>query len=157
MMALVKKWLVMGVVCVAALTWFFFAQLWAIASDWMGARDGGAHVLSAKELAGIRAIRYLPVDRQVTTLTISDLRVLGHSGQTATVELQLTSSQPTSLYPAIRVYLQAGNRTVRTVLYRPTEYAHRDRLESEPVRLTLPLQAGETGFTAAAYFDFSGV
>ncbi|MBN3506354.1 hypothetical protein [Burkholderia cenocepacia] len=157
MTSLLKKWLFMGVACVAALIWFFFAQLWSIASDWMGSRDGGVHALSAQELAGIRAIRYLPIDHQVTTLTVSDLRVLGHSGQAATVELQLTSSQPTSLYPAIRVYLQAGGRTVRTVLYRPTEYAHRDRLESEPVRLTIPLQAGETGFTATAYFDFSGV
>ncbi|MBU9444571.1 hypothetical protein KTE62_22960 [Burkholderia multivorans] len=157
MKSLFRKWLLMVAAGAAIVSWLFSSQLWGIAADWMGRQDGATRVLSAAEIAEIRAIRYLPEDHQVTTVTVSDLRVLAHNGKTATVELQLASSKSTMLYPAIRVYLRSGSRTVRTLLYRATEYAHRDRLESEPVRLVIPLQAGETGFTATAFFDFSGV
>ncbi|KGC70054.1 hypothetical protein DP57_6124 [Burkholderia pseudomallei] len=157
MKSLFFKWLMTSVVLLIALIWTFFTQLWSIAADWMATRDPNQPVLSNTDLRAIRTVKFLPIEQQVTNVTVSDLRVLAHAGATATVEMLLTSDQPTTLYPAIRVYLRAGEKTVRTVVYRPAEYAHRERLETEPIRLNITLQPGETGFTASAFFDFGGV
>ncbi|WP_058034552.1 hypothetical protein [Burkholderia pseudomallei] len=157
MKSLFSKWLITGAAFLIALIWAFFSQLCSITADWMTTRDPNQPVLSNADLSAIRTVKFLPIDQQVTNVTVSDLRVLAHSGTAATVELLLTSSQPTALYPAIRIYLRAGAKTVRTIMFRPTEYAHRDRLETEPIRLNIDLRQGETGFTASANFDFSGV
>ncbi|WP_423383474.1 hypothetical protein [Burkholderia sp. LMG 32019] len=157
MKSLFLKWLTTGAVLSIALIWTFFTQLCSIAADWMASRDPSQRVLLDTDIAAVRTVKFLPPEQQVTNVTVSDLRVLAHAGATATVEMLLTSSQPTTLYPTIRVYLRAGEKTVRTVVYRPVEYAHRERLETEPIRLNIALQPGETGFTASAFFDFGGV
>lgn len=111
--------------------------------------------LDDTDLARVTAVQLQPeikgsgvTTQAPTVFAVSDLRVIAMVGTSATVGFRLTASPSTSDYPILRVYLQSGTRTVRTLDFSAQKYAHGIRLSDEQIRLPLELHPGETGFTA---------
>lgn len=141
-------WLAIGV----AIFCVFFPQVRAVAGNWLYGNDSGSPVLSDADLGGIRAVKFLPPGESIVKVDVSNLHVIDHGAGYASVGITLASSQPTTRYPSLKIFLQAGGQTVRTVVIPPTDYPHQSTLTSEEVKVTLTLHAGETGFTAAAIY-----
>lgn len=112
--------------------------------------------LQDAELAGIREVKFLGHDQIIANVAVSDLRVITAAQGFATIGLTLASSEPTALYPSLRVYLQANHQTVRTLVIGPGAYEHHATLVNEPVKVSIRLQTGETGFTASAFYGAGG-
>ncbi|MGY6258945.1 hypothetical protein ACXIVK_36490 [Paraburkholderia caledonica] len=155
MKALFIRWTLTFAAIGVAVVWAFFPQIRGVAADWYSGNTGMPTLLDS-ELSNVREIKFLGRDQIITNVTVSDLRVVAAAQGSATVGLTLASSEPTALYPSLRIYLQANHQTVRTVVIGPGDYEHQATLVSEPVRVSIRLQPGETGFTASAFYGAGG-
>jgi hypothetical protein len=152
MKSLFVRWaLIIGGLAIAVIC-FFFHQLWTTGVAWVASDYEGQPVLSDSDLKSIRQVKFVSETAVLAHVAVSKLSVLSHDGNRATVGMQLTSSYPVTVYPNLRVLLKAGSRTVRTLELGPTEYPHSTRLQSEQIQVPIDLRAGETGFTADAYY-----
>ncbi|MDN8102613.1 hypothetical protein [Burkholderia multivorans] len=156
MKGLFIKWTLTFAAIGIALLWVFFPQLRSAAGMWVSGSDTGEPVLQDADLAGIRTIKFLPPGESIVKVAVSGLRVIEHGPGYAKVGLTLTANQPTSLYPNLRIYLQAHGKTDRIVVLSANEYEHQARLSSEEVSVNLTLHPGETGFTASAFYGRDG-
>lgn len=155
MKGLFIRWVLTFVAIGIAIVWAFFAQMRDVAVDWYSGNTG-MPTLEDSELSGVRAVKFLERDQIIGNVTVSGLRVVSAANGYATIGMTLASSEPTSLYPGLRIYLQANHQTVRTLIIGPSGYEHGTTLVSEPVNVSIRLQPGETGFTASAYYGAGG-
>lgn len=155
MKGLFIRWTVTFAVIGIALAWTFFPQIRGVAADWYSG-NAGMPALQDAELAGIREVKFLGHDQIIANVAVSDLRVITAAQGFATIGLTLASSEPTALYPSLRIYLQANHQTVRTLVIGPGAYEHQATLVNEPVKVSVRLQTGETGFTASAFYGAGG-
>ncbi|RNM03049.1 hypothetical protein [Ralstonia pseudosolanacearum] len=152
MKSLFLRWALIGGGLAIAVICFFFHQLWTAGVAWVASDYEGQPVLADADLKSLRGVKFVSEAAMLAQVSVDHLAVLAHEGSRATVSMQLTSSYPVTVYPTLRVFLKAGERTVRTLELGPTEYAHASRLQSEQVRVPIDLRPGETGFTAKAYY-----
>jgi hypothetical protein len=150
------KWALTFLAIGIALVCVFFPEIRAVTGNWISGNDGGMPTLSDADLGSLRAVKFLPVGESIVKVDVSSLHVIEHGPGYATVGITLTSSEPTSRYPSLKIYLQSGRQTVRTVVISPAAYQHQATLSSEQVTLTLTLHPGETGFTAGAFYGDGG-
>ncbi|WP_454875156.1 hypothetical protein [Paraburkholderia xenovorans] len=156
MKGLFIRWTVTFAAIGIAIAWAFFPQIRSVAADWYSG-NAGMPTLQDSDLANIRNIKFLGRDQIITDVRVSDLRVVAAAPGFATIAMTLASSEPTALYPSLRIYLQANHRTVRTLVIGPGDYEHQTSLGNELVKVSIRLQPGETGFTASAFYDAGGV
>lgn len=156
MKSLLIKWLVTLGVLGAAVICVFATQIGAITGRWLNGIDTGQPTLQDVDLPNIRAVKFLRPDQTVVNVAVSELHVISHGPGYATVGLTLTSQEPTALYPNLKIYLQSGQATVRTIVLPPNGYQHQANLTREQVSFTLTLRGGESGFTASAFYGSNG-
>jgi hypothetical protein len=152
MKSLFVKWLVIIGGLFVATFCFLFHEVMAIGTEWVSSADAGQPTLLDSDLGSISEVRFVDEAANIAQVKVGKLAVISHDGNNATIGIKLISSAPTSVYPSLRIFLKSGARTVRSVLLAPTQYAHGSNLTSEEVRIPLSLQAGESGFTAQAFY-----
>jgi hypothetical protein len=156
MKSLFYKWLFTIGALLVVIFCVFFPQVRAISSDWFSFSAAAGSALVDSDLGAIKEVKFVDEREIIAQVSAGDLRVLAHSGHSATIGVKLTSTAPTDVYPSLRIFLKTGNQTGRTLVLGPTQYAHGSTLVSEQVTIPISLLPGETGFTAQAFYAASG-
>lgn len=139
----------------------FFALFWREMSE--GAADGMGRLLTVdndpfyakdEDFRGPFKVILEPEKNNIKMVSLSRLKVLRRQGESATVEMLLTTRSRGDDYPGIRVFfLDAARRVVRTKDYTPSEYDHGfNFLDEERITITLQLRHGEESFTAKPFY-----
>ncbi|MGR9587109.1 hypothetical protein [Pandoraea sputorum] len=155
MKSFILKFLLLAFVLLVGVVTLFFQQVSTMIPESLFYDSTGQPTLSASDLASIRQVRLLDQSVPIARVSVTNLVVLSQESGTVTVGITVNSSSPETRYPHLRVFLRSGDRVVRTLIFKPTEYEHGTKLTSERVRIPIRVQAGETGFTAQAYYDNS--
>ncbi|UVA77187.1 hypothetical protein [Pandoraea commovens] len=138
---------------IIAIVVIFYQQIRTLAADWLLTDKSGQPTLVDSDLGSIKEVRLLDPSVSIAKVAVTNLSVISHQGSVATIGMTLSSSSPETRYPNLRIFLRSGDRGVRTIELKPTEYGHGTTLRSEKIQVPITLRLGETGFTAQAYYE----
>ncbi len=153
MKSLILKFFLITLALLIGVVTLFFQQVRTMIPDWLFYDSAGQPTLSDSDLESIRQVKLLDQSVPIAKVSVTNLVVLSHESGTVTVGITVNSSSPEARYPNLRIFLRSGDRIVRTLVFKPEEYDHGTKLTSERVRIPIRVQAGESGFTAQAYYE----
>lgn len=94
-----------------------------------------------------------PLRNDIELIQVSELRASTPTAVGVPVSFMLTNAGGANDFPSIRVHLtSASGRKMRAIDFRPSEYAHERRFDTQKVELLLSRQPGESGFTVEPYY-----
>ncbi|MDN4571890.1 hypothetical protein DBB29_24845 [Pandoraea cepalis] len=150
------KFLLVAVGLLIVVAVLFCDQIRTMVPDWLMGDVSGQPTLSDSDLAFVRDVKLMDPSTPIAKVSVTNLSVISHSGADATIGMTLSSSAPETRYPSLRIFLRSGERVVRTIELKPTEYGHGRILLSEKIQIPIALRSGETGFTVQAHYESAG-
>lgn len=137
-----------------ATLYIFRAELAESIVDSISSNSTAIHrTVADKDLPEAPKMVLRPSQNDIDLVKVSDLKAGPATAAGNSIAFTLANEGDNNSFPSLKIILiNRFGRQQREIVYAPGEYAHPEKFEQNEIRMMIPLQPGETGFTVKPFY-----